>query len=592
MGKDKWAEGAEVVNDKWAQGAEEVAPQAQPAVRGVSIPLRNSQGVMTPKGLDVPMGTGATAATAPLRVLAGGAEQAGQGYYTMAHPQSFDDFAGGASNAIRGTGTLALPFAAPGMVAHPLATLFGTGVAAGVGGAVETGSKMMGVGPGKSELAGTLSGGAAGLAAGYGAAQVSRAMGGGISKILTQAKGNRKLQDALTELIPVYGKKAVKIRAALDPPPKAAATARAPKGRAPTKAERDASARSLDPYTYPAPSSRIGMPAEPQERIQARKQPYRNPDAHPGVGAAGSPDYYGGLPAPPAVAGTPGPLQYSDYYAAGEATAPPPAPSSGVSRLPAPPRPIKGTGVGSGPGEYGGAPAPGAVPTPGPAEYADYYGQPEPVPGPVRPTPPAAPPRVPTGPVDKYGNPITPGIPRPPAVSMEYEVSPVKGKASGKGGGEPAAEPPARINPTAEEIAAQVEKFSKPAPATETATPSKSAVDALADELKQGSGVDPSTLVEPGDLVSVDLDRAASVAKETGQTSTGILLGWLHSIWQRAYDTTGRATHKTLSEAMKTKYGVKSTLEMTDKQLLDEFRATQKIAIEKRRAAGLPKPPE
>lgn len=318
---------------------------------------------------------------------------------------------------------------------------------------------------------------------------------------------------------------------------RAPAAPKPPKPKAPTKAERDASARSLDPYTYPAASNRIGMPAEPQARIEARNQPYRNPDAHPGVGAAGSPDYYGGLPAPPA-AGTPGPLQYSDYYATGEPTAPPPAPSSGVSRLPAPPRPIKGTGV------------------------------------------------------DKYGNPITPGIPRPPIVSMEYEVPPVKGKVSGKGGGEPAVEPPTTISPTAEEIAAQIEKFSKPAPAAETATPPKSAVDTLADELKQGSGVDPSTLVEPGDLVPLDLDRAAAVATETGQTSTGILLGWLHSIWQRAYETTGRATHKTLSEAMKAKYGVKSTLEMTDKQLLDEFRATQKIAIEKRRAAGLPKPPE
>lgn len=568
---------------------------------------------------------------------AGGARQAASGVKQLSRNlpnrtgQGWDSgaFAKGASDTFRGGMTLATPFMLPAMAAHPMRTAIGLGVGIPVQQGTEAGLDGLGVSEGWAQAGGDVAGVLTGVGmsrlpapppAGeiYGGLKGARkaalttrsgvkgVIGHGVGTALGTVVGHPHQGGALgallatsPEIIRGYRSGAAEVRS-----PKPAKPA---KIKAPTKAEREATARSLDRYANPP------EPADPYASRQPNVEPPA-PPVGPRITPPPGPVEYGGPPItyPPAPEVViPTPRHALDSY-----NNPPLASPRGPALPQPPPAPVSPTQRGvnqSGPMEYGG-PAPAPVPpakvkAPTKAQIEaeqraagigespstrDPYG--------LRPVAPASTPRP--G-FDEHGNVITPGMPRPPVGPMEYEAPPVKAKVSTKAG-KPAGEPGTAapdLPPMAPENAAAMQRvlaekgitagITPPPTAPPATTPSRSAVEVLADELKQGSRVDPSTLVEPGDLVPLDLDRAAVVAKETGQTSTGILLGWLHSIWQRAYETTGRATHKTLSEAMKAKYGVKSTLEMTDQQLLDEFRATQKLAIEKRRAApGLPKPPE
>lgn len=147
-------------------GAPPGAPKVQmpQGMRGpqkpVSIQLHDGDGkVMTPKGLDNQMTGFDTAVTAVPRFFAGGATQTGRGVTRMANPKSADDFAGGVADTAKGVGTLALPFAAPAMIARPVASLLaaGGGTAAGVG--TEAGLRALGAPEGVSELGGVVAGG-------------------------------------------------------------------------------------------------------------------------------------------------------------------------------------------------------------------------------------------------------------------------------------------------------------------------------------------------------------------------------------------------------------------------------------------------
>lgn len=169
-----------------------LAPSAElpKAPTPVSIPLRNSEGVMTPKGLDKPVQAHSTfsqgrphgvsmmgpsnqaplsgdevaeAALAVPRFFGDAATQAGHGYHQMTHPESGKDFAQGFTNAAIGTSTLALPFAMPGMVAAPLKAARSLLVGTGVGEGTNYGLRSLGVSPEYSGAAGVVAGGAAGL---------------------------------------------------------------------------------------------------------------------------------------------------------------------------------------------------------------------------------------------------------------------------------------------------------------------------------------------------------------------------------------------------------------------------------------------
>lgn len=94
--------------------------------------------------------------------IASGSVQAGQGLTDIAHAQSFDEVAGGASTMIRGLGTASLPFTGPlalqAAVAAPVATLGGLAAGFGTQAAVENVAPMLGAGPGTSALLGDIAG--------------------------------------------------------------------------------------------------------------------------------------------------------------------------------------------------------------------------------------------------------------------------------------------------------------------------------------------------------------------------------------------------------------------------------------------------
>lgn len=164
----------------------------------VSAPMYNKDGVMASK--DVPMSPLEDAAMAPLSLLRGGAEQAGEGYTQVLHPQDADDFASGLANSALGTGTLMLPFFAPAMAAHPLATAIGLGTGAATGGLAEGGLDMLGASPGFSKLGGVIAGGVAGWKAGE-AEEAVKAR-------LADLWNKPGMKSALADLIPVWGSKA------------------------------------------------------------------------------------------------------------------------------------------------------------------------------------------------------------------------------------------------------------------------------------------------------------------------------------------------------------------------------------------------
>lgn len=141
----------------------------------VSAPMRNSAGVIKPAP-DVAPGAIARTATAPLRVLSGGAEQLGKGMTRVAKPENVSDFAGGVSDIARGAGTLALPVALPAIVAAPLASAlaFGGGTLASKG--VEAGADALGVPEGFRDLLGTTAGVAGGAVGARIPGAVSRAV--------------------------------------------------------------------------------------------------------------------------------------------------------------------------------------------------------------------------------------------------------------------------------------------------------------------------------------------------------------------------------------------------------------------------------
>jgi len=156
-----------------ASYAQTQAP-APPAQKTISIPMSNypldpktgqrsdKPQVMTPQGLDKPLSTGESLAMAVPGFFAGGAEQTGQGLHQMTHPENLDDFLSGTSNALRGVGTLASPFVAPTVLAHPIRTALG--VAAGTAGQQGTQAVMKALGA--PEGASNLTGDAVGILTG------------------------------------------------------------------------------------------------------------------------------------------------------------------------------------------------------------------------------------------------------------------------------------------------------------------------------------------------------------------------------------------------------------------------------------------
>lgn len=180
-------------------GAVSSTPPAGPvpaAQKTVSVPMTNypidpktgqrtqQPQAVTPQGLDNPISGTAQAALSPLGAFSGAMEQAGRGLHRVTHPESASDFAGGLSDTIRGAGTIALPFLAPELLAHPFRAAAGVIFGSGAQQATEKGLQAVGVPEGYSHLAGDVVGGAAGGAA----SQAERGAVGVGKKLLPKLK--------------------------------------------------------------------------------------------------------------------------------------------------------------------------------------------------------------------------------------------------------------------------------------------------------------------------------------------------------------------------------------------------------------------
>ncbi len=109
---------------------------------------------------------------------------------------------------IRGIGTAAIPAAIPLALANPLTALSSAAVGIPAQFGAESGARALGASPEASALAGDVAGGLAGGLA-----------GGATSKVQGIAsRANRAQQDALMDAVPVFGRKAINIRNAFDPP--------------------------------------------------------------------------------------------------------------------------------------------------------------------------------------------------------------------------------------------------------------------------------------------------------------------------------------------------------------------------------------
>ena len=130
----------------------------------VSIPLRNAEGVMTPKGLDTPLSTTEKIFLSPLEFEKSGMEQLGRGMTGVPSPQGqtfgqkLNAELGSLSDVIRGGLQTATPFFLPEVAAHPIASTVGLGTFGAAQGGVETLAQTFGLPSESSRFLGDLVG--------------------------------------------------------------------------------------------------------------------------------------------------------------------------------------------------------------------------------------------------------------------------------------------------------------------------------------------------------------------------------------------------------------------------------------------------
>lgn len=133
------------------QGAREIPPL-------VDIPLYNREGRVLPAADVSAPGGFARTALWPLKFEAEGATQFGRGVAGLQRPQSGEQVAGAVSDIFRGGTTLATPFAAPSLLAHPLRAAAGLGIFSGAQAGTELLGRQLGLPEGYTRLAGDLVG--------------------------------------------------------------------------------------------------------------------------------------------------------------------------------------------------------------------------------------------------------------------------------------------------------------------------------------------------------------------------------------------------------------------------------------------------